>query len=324
MRVFLDPAEASMLGTFNVRTVGPTQAFGTFCGAKFFDQRDTGIVISTGNVQAFNQATPQEDFSPLNSMFGDDVGFEIRFRTTSATSLQFSYVFASRELPEYMGQPYNDAFAMNLNNVNIAVLPSSCYPMGKSTCNQPEADGTCHVTISNMGMSPTRDASWSPCYVNNPNKQYFAGYTGYTSVLTAQASLRANTDYTLNITIRDVQDGKYDSVVLLEAGTFRLGSARGRRSVGTAGLEEQQQQQQQQQSLLDQESQPDGHSTTVLVMSCVMSLVLGGIIASAFTIIFHRRQQGKMDCTHSAAIVEMTPDSQHPACAAHMGSMITC
>ena len=38
------------------------------------------------------------------------------------------------------------------------------------------------IAIANMGTSPTNQATWSPCYVNNPNKKYFAGYTGYTKV----------------------------------------------------------------------------------------------------------------------------------------------
>ena len=43
-------------------------------------------------------------------------------------------MFASREMPEYMGKKYNDEFQLMLNNVNIAKLP----------------DGR-EVTINNLG-----------------------------------------------------------------------------------------------------------------------------------------------------------------------------
>jgi hypothetical protein len=35
------------------------------------------------------------------------------------------YVFASGELPKYMGQAANDAFAITVNSQNIAVLANS-------------------------------------------------------------------------------------------------------------------------------------------------------------------------------------------------------
>ena len=39
-----------------------------------------------------------------------------------------------------------------------------------------------------------------------------------------------------------------------------------------------------------QQEATDGHSTVILVVSCLISLVLGGIIAAAITIVMHRRQ----------------------------------
>ena len=49
------------------------------------------------------------------------------------------YVFASRELPKYMGQTQNDAFALTVNSQNIAALtnrsPVSINNLGASATN---------------------------------------------------------------------------------------------------------------------------------------------------------------------------------------------
>jgi hypothetical protein len=87
-----------------------------------------------------------------------------------------------------MGRKFNDQFAMTLNGVSIAVLDPQCF--GRSArCNQPAADGSCPVSINNLGMSPDNgDGSWSPCFVNNSRREIFAGLTGYTKVQYAELS----------------------------------------------------------------------------------------------------------------------------------------
>ena len=229
---FVNQADASKVGSAYIATTyGPSEAFGIFsCLPVFASGASSGVMLSTGDVTQFNQALPQTDFG-LVGVAGDSIGLQIAFTTTTASTLKFQYVFASSELPVYMGSTYNDLFEMRLINTqtkethNIAYLPDTCFNSATKTCNNPEANGKCHVTINNLGMQ--KDASiagskWSPCYVDNPTGQYFLGYKGYTKELTATYTLTASSPYTLNITITDVSDGKYDSVVFLEANTFSV------------------------------------------------------------------------------------------------------
>ena len=101
----------------------------------------------------------------LKGPSGDDIGFELAFTPNAPGTLRFRYVFASRELPEYMGQKYNDEFQLLVNGINVAKLNN-----GQD------------VTINNLGSSKSNPATWSPDYIDNPNRQYFGGMTGYTKV----------------------------------------------------------------------------------------------------------------------------------------------
>jgi hypothetical protein len=185
------------------REYGDMKAFGMFNGGGF--GICAGVVISTGDVMDFNKDLPQKDFGSTGAV-NDDIGFEMKFSMASPATLSFRYVFASRELPEYMGQKYNDDFKLTLNGVNIARLPDG----------QP-------VTINNLGRSKTNVGSWHSSYRNNTNGQFFKGYTGFTQVLTAQGTISQTfITNTLNVSVTDVGDGLYDSVIFLEGGSFSL------------------------------------------------------------------------------------------------------
>ena len=211
-------------------TYGPAESFGTFCGGGFGIV--TGIVISTGKVSDLGKgdlsagandgptAKGAADFGAKGTS-GDDIGFELRFTPRFSGQMQFKYVFASRELPEYMGQKYNDAFYMRLNGRNIAKLT-----------NQQD------VTINNLGASKTQPATWSADYIDNPQRNFFAGITGYTRVLTAQGNVAANQQSVLNITVTDVGDGIFDTAVFIEENSFALSSTTVRRASQRANSEE--------------------------------------------------------------------------------------
>jgi hypothetical protein len=193
---------------------GPSDAFGTFCGGSF--GITSGIVVSTGRVSSMGgrDNTPGTNDGPtakgamdfgVKGAAGDDIGFELAFTSSQPGTLRFRYVFASRELPEYMGQKYNDVFQLLVNGINVAKLSN-----GQD------------VTINNLGSSKSNPASWSPDYVDNPSRQHFGGLTGYTKVLTAQSPVQAGTQTVLNVTLRDIGDGIFDSVVFLEGNSFSL------------------------------------------------------------------------------------------------------
>ena len=58
-------------------------------------------------------------------------------------------------------------------------------------------------------------STWDPDYVNNTDRANFCGYTGYTRKLTATGQLISGTTNVLNISVTDIHDGIYDSVVFL-------------------------------------------------------------------------------------------------------------
>ena len=133
--------------------------------------------------------------------------------------VSFKYLFGSEEYYEYVDSPYNDAFALLLNGVNIAKLPSS----------ESESDV---VSINNVNY--------------HLNRQYFHGNDpgtgdkkdpvhgdlgmiypqiepdGFTLIMTAHGIPHQNPQQTntIKIVVGDVGDGVLDSWVLLQSGTF--------------------------------------------------------------------------------------------------------
>ena len=53
----------------------------------------------------------------------DFTSIEIALNVDEVVKISFSYIFASRELPEFGGTDYNDAFFLNINGENLAKLP---------------------------------------------------------------------------------------------------------------------------------------------------------------------------------------------------------
>jgi hypothetical protein len=94
-------------------------------------------------------------------------------------------------------------FSMTINGDNVAVLSN-----GKP------------VTINNLVPSQNDRSKDSPDYVDNLQLSCFP-YTGYTRILTASGYTKVGLN-TINISISDVSDGKYDSTVFLAGGSFRL------------------------------------------------------------------------------------------------------
>jgi hypothetical protein len=82
--------------------------------------------------------------SKLTQRLISGVGFSLKLYVKESSvvwesSFVSRYVFASRELPKYMGQTQNDAFALTLNSQNIAALtnrsPVSINNLGASATN---------------------------------------------------------------------------------------------------------------------------------------------------------------------------------------------
>lgn len=144
--------------------------------------------------QVYDAAVLEFDFYPLSD------------------TIQFRYVFASEEYPEYVGQAFNDIFGFFISgpnpfdvqnpylNKNIASIPGTTLP----------------VTINNVNEN-----AHSQFYIDNftPFNQYVS-YDGMTTVLTAIVAVVPCQSYHIKIAIGDVNDEFYDSSVFLEANSF--------------------------------------------------------------------------------------------------------
>ena len=150
------------------------------------------LLTNLAGASTYDAAILEFDFMPMDNI------------------ISFRYVFGSEEYLEYVNSGYNDIFGFfisgqnpgggNYTNQNIALVPGSSNP----------------VSIDNV-----HTGSYSQYYVNNEG---IGGTTivldGFTTVLTAQASVVACTPYHIKIAIADAGDHILDSGVFLEANSF--------------------------------------------------------------------------------------------------------
>lgn len=184
----------------------------------FFDAGGTdlgtqaGIYFSTGNV--FDAIGPNTQGGTSTSLGepGDSdlndllMGWQTNDATvlemdifSTGSQLDFSYVFASEEYPEFVNSGFNDIFAFFISGPgisglqNIAMVPSSSDFVSINTIN------------SNTN---------SQYYVDNTNGMDIE-FDGYTTELIASATVTPNETYQIKIAIADVSDNVFDSGIFL-------------------------------------------------------------------------------------------------------------
>ncbi|MFT3793487.1 choice-of-anchor L domain-containing protein [Flavobacterium sp.] len=136
--------------------------------------------------------------------------------------LNFDYVFASEEYPEYSNSAFNDAFGFFLRGPgitgpftggakNIALIPSTTIP----------------ITINNVNNGTTNAGPCDNCafYVNNgtgttPALNPHIQYDGFTTVLRATSALICGETYHIKLAVANVSDNAWDSAVFLK--NFRI------------------------------------------------------------------------------------------------------
>lgn len=185
-----------------------------------------GIILTTGIVNGNpSLSSPHPGFaSTSNSTAGDSQlnGLIPGFSTFDAAVfefdlvpagniLEFQYVFASEEYPEFAGSSFNDVFGFfisgadpnggSYNNLNIALLA------GSSTV----------VCINNINNQVN-----SSFYVDNAalNGQTIV-FDGFTTVLTALVAVTAGQSYHLKMAVADAGDEVYDSAIFLKAQSMK-------------------------------------------------------------------------------------------------------
>jgi len=163
----------------------------------------------------------------------DAAVLEFDIISTNSFTLQFQYIFASEEYPEYISH-YNDPMAIfvstnrvGTNWVNsitddLALVPGTTnVPVSVNSIN-----GGC-VSDAYYGYDSPTNAQY---YVDNHDPDYSAvppyavaapvfniQYDGMTVLLTAQAPISANVTNHVKITIADYGDWIYDSAAFLRA-----------------------------------------------------------------------------------------------------------
>ncbi len=123
--------------------------------------------------------------------------------------LEFQYVFASEEYPEFVGYSFNDIFGFFISgsnpggglytNENIALIPGTVLP----------------VCINNVNAN-----SYSSYYVDNAGGTTIV-FDSFTTVLVAQASVVPGTTYHLKMALADVGDNIFDSGIFLKAQSMK-------------------------------------------------------------------------------------------------------
>lgn len=207
----------------NIQFSGTGQMLGSFNGANSNIGLSSGIIMSTGRIQdavgpnnspSRGEELNQNGFAPLEQILGggestnDAAVLSFNFFCES-DFVQFKYVFASEEYPEYVGSEFNDVFAFFISGPgitgmrNIGLIPGTNEP----------------VAINNVNAG-----SYQNFFVNNGNGISGGGSTvqfdGFTKPFIAESAVVPCETYTITMAIADVSDGIYDSAVFLEAQSF--------------------------------------------------------------------------------------------------------
>jgi gliding motility-associated-like protein len=209
---------------------------------------ERGVVLTTGNSlvaqigtgftnppfaqqggASSNSTTAVVGDADLSLLVTDDVRnaavLEFDFVATSAF-VEFRYVFASEEYPEYTpcesSDPVNDVFGFFIsgpgisgpysnNATNIALIPGTTLPISINNINQCSAFNSFYVDNAAF-IDPNTG-------LVNPNT---VQYDGMTTILTARANVQCGETYHIKIAIANVFDNGFDSAVFLQANSFSI------------------------------------------------------------------------------------------------------
>lgn len=208
--------------------------------ARFIDPADQplisdGIVITTGRTQEVPGPNRRPgtginlgergDRSLQHIARGptyDAAVLEFEFMA-SEELLTFNFVFASEEYTEYVFSQFNDVFAFFISGPgidgikNLAVVPRNKAPITVNTVN--------HMInsrnyIDNNSFDRKGNVKGTKVEKLDQGLLDAIEFDGMTSLLKAQTRVMPGKVYKIRIAIADVGDGRFDSAVFLEAGSF--------------------------------------------------------------------------------------------------------
>lgn len=214
----------------NIQLTGASGASGTFIGGQAAGlEIEAGVILSSGNITnalppnnedgAGNDLGEPGDLTLdeiLNEANGDDADEATQDATvlefdivSEESELSFNYIFASEEYNEFVNAGFNDIFAFSLidadgNSENIALVPGSETPVSIDNVNND----------TNSGFFIDND------FGDLDPVPFPIEYDGFTTELTATATVTPGETQTLRLAIADVGDGILDSAVFIGAGSL--------------------------------------------------------------------------------------------------------
>jgi hypothetical protein len=210
----------------NVQYTGDSLSIGSFSdGTTSSLDIDHGIIMTTGsipdvpigsfvgNLASFTNWQPGDSLLDLLIPgYSTNDASVLEFDLVPVGSvLQFEFVFASEEYPEWVGSQFNDVFGFFISgpdtvgnyydNMNVALIPGTTTP----------------VSINNVN-----NALNAAYFIDNEllGDSNFV-FDGYTTTITVTVQVVPMASYHLKMAIADAGDDIYDSGILLECPSLR-------------------------------------------------------------------------------------------------------
>ena len=227
------------LTVFNAKLVAVSNQCGVFKATPNALPLDSGVVLTNGKVKGdkgiswflgtggCDNILGTLGDSSLNALFGftsthDACVLEFDFIPVG-DSLNFRYLFSSAEYSCCVCSPFNDAFAFIISGpgfntaTNIALVPGTNIPVSVNSINSGVAGPYSGAisTCTAMGLGSPFTTYFTPHVLHQ-----FLNHYARTKVLVARAKVQPCQVYHIKLVIADVMDGRLDSGVFLEAGSF--------------------------------------------------------------------------------------------------------
>ncbi|PKN77987.1 MAG: hypothetical protein CVU48_09805 [Candidatus Cloacimonetes bacterium HGW-Cloacimonetes-1] len=199
----------------NVSYTGVLQAAGTYnTGIQAGLGIDSGIILSSGSAVGAVGPNNSPSYTTNNNNAGDvQLSALIGGETTwdacilefdfipQGNTIQFNFILASEEYPEYIN--YHDVFGFFLNGTNIALLPGTTTPISIGTIN--------HLVNSQY-------------YISNSPVRYDIQCDGFTTILPVLATVVPKQTHHIKLAVADMRDHIYDTWIFLQQNSFVSGA----------------------------------------------------------------------------------------------------
>jgi len=229
---------------------------GTFSNSNPNFGLDSGVVMATSNAfdvipgqngtyTSFPNQTPSANLTTVmnaigstSSNFYDRVSIQFSF-LASSDSLKFDYIFGSKEYTNYTCSNFNDVFGffligpgingaplynangnLNIDSINIALIPGTSTPVAINTINQGFPSGG--NSANNCLTANPNYVAHSAYYNANTGGSNNVNLEGFTDVFTAKAQVVCGIPYTLKLIIADVADYAFNSAVFIGSKGFEV------------------------------------------------------------------------------------------------------